>query len=117
MHGDVNELIKGWDVNMMACEVQNDSEGSNQVVKDRTIEFCNNVRATSVVQMMINGPRYLTCILQLSDFSMAVFQIKMRSLSLKLKSVTVPTCSCLKCMVALMMWAVYTSDASAVRCN
>ena len=48
-HRDVNKLIEGWDVNLTVHKVWNDSEGSNQVVKDRTIKFHNNICTASVL--------------------------------------------------------------------
>ena len=43
LHGDINKLVEGGDVNPMVGEVWNDSEGGDWVVEDRTIEFHNDV--------------------------------------------------------------------------
>ena len=64
--------------------------------------------------MMMSGLRYLTHILQLRDFSMAVFLIKMRSPSLKLYLMMVVACSCSKLIVALIH-VVYMSETSVAR--
>ena len=48
VRGDINKLVEGRYVHPTSGEVRNDSESGDRPVKDRTIEFRNDVRTASV---------------------------------------------------------------------
>ena len=111
---DINKFIEQWNFYVLVGKVRDDSECSNRVVEEWTIEF--RYALPLFCEMMMSGPRYLARILQLRDFLMAVFLTKTRLLSLKSYLMMVVACSCSKWIMA-STHAVYMAEARVARCN